>query len=230
MSPLPAFIYFALNGKDTLNLDPYNQPIQALANKNIRCYSWDLPFHLENKDPSYSLKQWNESFEKGIDFITPFLDEMEENIEKLIASHAIKKNAICLAGLSRGGFMAFHLAKRLPYVKHVLAYAPLTNLHSFQGEANFSQSIFDQWNVIESTEDLLHKKIRIYIGNLDERVGTDHSYDLIRTLTKTAHTQRMRHYDYELIISPSIGHKGHGTSQEVFFQGAEWAANMLEAV
>lgn len=217
----PAFIYFALSGKDSLNLDPYNQPIQALKDK-AKCFSWDLPFHHEGADPVYALKKWNEAFERGEDFLTPYLEEYEEKILKLIRDGDIDKEKICLAGLSRGGFVALNLARRLKFVKKVVAFAPLTNLHSFQGEATFPHSVFKKWNLIEHLDELLHKKIRLYIGNLDERVQTDYAYELIRGLAKKAHEEKMRHFEYELVITPSIGHRGHGTTKQTFTEGALW--------
>ena len=222
VGPLPAFIYFALNGKDSLRLDPYNQPIQALLDLPIRSYSWDLPFHDDMSDPAYSLKLWNEAFSKGEDFITPFIDSCVEKIESLIEQGLVERNKICLAGLSRGGFIALHLAARLPFVKSVCAFAPLTNLNSLEDQSKFPAPLFKSLNLHKHLQELIHKKIRLYIGNLDERVNTDHAYELIRSLAKKAHEEKMRHFEYELLITPSIGHKGHGTTKEVFTQGALW--------
>lgn len=220
--PLPAFFYFALNGYDSLHLDPYNQPIQALAEHPIRCYSFDLPFHDQNTDPNDSLKMWSDAFKKGDDFITPFIEKTASQIKQLIAEGLVDPDRICLAGLSRGGFIALHLAKALPFVKFVVAFAPLTNLHSFLEQEHFPPHIFETLNLEEHLSTLVHKKIRLYIGNLDERVKTDFAYDLIRSLSVKAHEEKMRHFEYELFITPSIGHRGHGTTKEIFTQGALW--------
>jgi esterase FrsA len=220
--PLPALFYFALNGKDSLHLDPYNQPIQALETYPIRCFSWDLPFHAQEIDPNASLLEWDATLAQGIDFITPFIEESVQKIENLIEQGLVDRHRICLAGLSRGGFIALHLARKLPTVKCVFAFAPLTNLLSFQSASTFPAHIFKSLQLYEHLDELLAKKIRLYIGNLDERVQTDYAYDFIRTLTKKAHLEKKRHYEYELFITPSIGHKGHGTAKEIFTQGALW--------
>lgn len=219
---LPAFCYFALNGYDSLHLDPYNQPVQALKELPIRAFSWDIPFHNRATDPVDSLKRWNGEFAHGNDFITPFVEESAQKIEALIAEGLIDPHRICLSGLSRGGFIALHLAKRLPQVKYVVVFAPLTDLHSFVGENPFPGEIHRRLNLIESLAPFLHKKIRIYIGNLDERVNTDAAYRFVRALAKKAHAERMRHFEYEMYVTPSIGHLGHGTTKEIFTQGALW--------
>ncbi len=58
----PAFFYFALSGKQSLQLDPYNQPIQFLNKQNVRCFSWSLPFHNDEIELSSAMPLWIETW------------------------------------------------------------------------------------------------------------------------------------------------------------------------
>lgn len=74
---------------------------------------------------------------------------------------------------------------------------------------------------------LIGKKLRFYIGNHDTRVGTANCFQFIEALAEASFQNRISSSDVELIIGPSIGHQGHGTSKEIFTKGADWMAEKL---
>jgi esterase FrsA len=61
----------------------------------------------------------------------------------------------------------------------------------------------------------------------DTRVGTNHAFSFIDHVAKKAHKHHIRSSPIELIVGPSIGYQGHGTSPEVFKAGANWAREAL---
>ena len=225
---LPAFFYFALSGKDSLSLDPFNQPAVFLDSYPLRVFSFTIPGHGEGLKNTEAMSFWAQKIEEGVDPLTPFINKCLENIHFLVQNEIVDSEKMAAGGLSRGGFIALHLASRLPELTTVLGYAPLTTMRTI---SEFNR--IHHHPITESLEidagALRGKKVRFYIGNRDLRVGTDACYQFIRKLTDLNYDNQIRSPKVELLISPSIGHKGHGTPPETFRAGAEWIASLLTA-
>ncbi len=223
--PLPSIFYFALSAKDSLTKDPFNQPVQFLAEKPIRFFSLDIPAHENDRSPHEALSSWAQDIEKGIDVLEPFFKQVLEALEYGISNNLIDPNRIGLAGLSRGGFLASHLAAREPRFKAIVEFAPLTNLANSKDLHTVAHHpIVERLSLTPLTEKLADRKIRFYIGNKDTRVDTKSCVNLALLLIEKC-TLRTPHI--ELVIMPSIGQMGHGTSPETFRQGSEWLATAI---
>ena len=126
--PLPALIYLALSDQESLYQDPFNQPVIALDGKPIRVFSFTIPGHGPDLDPTKAIAIWESEFQAGRDLLTPFFDETAKAIEDLIAQNIATKVAI--AGLSRGVYCACHIASRLERIQHILGFAPMIEFHA----------------------------------------------------------------------------------------------------
>ncbi len=223
---LPAVFYFALSAEDSLLLDPFNQIVQNLVSDKLRIFSMTLPGHENNLPKEKAIEVWATKTRNNTCPLSHFFDEAEKAITDL--SDFITPNSLSFAGLSRGGFIAFHLAARLKTVQNILAFAPLVNLEFCSEFKDLKDHpIVKSLDTRHLTEDLLSSNIQIYIGNLDERVGTIHSFNFIQDLATLAQERRYRKTDYEMVISTSIGYLGHGTSPETFAKGATYLKNRL---
>jgi esterase FrsA len=224
--PKPAFFYFSLSAKDSLLTHPYNQPATYLSQFPIRIFSATLPEHEEGKLPQDAIQKWADCFEKGIDLISPFIDDMANCISKLVEMQLVLPKKIAIGGLSRGGFIACHIASKVKEISHILGFAPLTFLsHTAEFIKTGISSAVEHLDILHLKDMLFHRSIRFYIGNRDLRVSTADCFECIRTFADTAFDHRIRSSSIEMIIGPSIGHLGHGTSPEVFQSGAEWIRN-----
>lgn len=227
--PLPSIFYFALSGPDSLTLDPYNQPVRFLQGKMVRLFSMDLPAH-ENQLPAVdAMKTWAEEYARGIDSLSPFFEKALKAIEFTIQEKFADPGKLAAMGLSRGGFVASHVAALEKRVQAIALFAPLTKLQFvkefFPLQENPKVLALD---VDHLTESLYDRKIRFFIGNRDTRVSTRSCFDFAMALVEKAHEKNQRSSFVELVISPSIGHMGHGTSPEVFKQGADWLLQTLK--
>lgn len=220
---LPAFFYFALSGEDSLHLDPYNQPIAFLKDAPLRCFSFTIPFHGPGFDNNKAIDLWRDEFLKNPQFLDHFFQKCISNIDYLIKQGIVDEEKIAVGGLSRGGFVATHLAARDPRIKYVLGFAPVTKL-SFLEEL---QDAGHGWDLIDQVHQLMHVRLRYYIGNRDLRVSTRACFDFIEKLTDTTFHHGHRSPTIELIISPSVGFKGHGTLPHTFKDGIEWLKKQL---
>ena len=217
---LPALFYFAISGKESLALDPFNQPVAFLSGEALRVFSLTLPFHEEGFDKNKAVDLWVEEIQNDHDIISSFVQRVIDSIDFLIEKGLINKEKIAVAGLSRGGFIASHVAARLPSIKTVLGFAPMTIM---RGNSSLANSL----SLKQITHQLTGKSLRFYIGNRDLRVMTDKCFAFIEKLAEESYEKRIRSPQVELIISPSIGYMGHGTAPQIFFDGACWIKEML---
>ncbi len=126
--PLPSFFYFALSGPDSLTLDPFNQPVQFLHGQMIRIFSLTLPGHENDLPAKEAMNLWAEDIAKGTDCVGNFLDTVQMAVDFAIRERFADPHKLATGGLSRGGFIAAHLAARDPRFRFLLGFAPLTRL------------------------------------------------------------------------------------------------------
>ena len=225
IGPLPALIYFALSAEESLSLDPYNQPVKILHGKPIRIFSFTLPCHGPLFNNTHAMQCWSNEVKNNQNFLNFFIQNCSNVINSLIQENIIDKNFVSVAGLSRGAFIATHLAAENEHIKTVLGLAPLTILEfleEFKDTPNCS--IYNLNNLYPK---LFNKRLRFYIGNRDVRVGTDKCFEFINGLTDFAFENGVRSPQVELVISPSVGHKGHGTLLPTFQDGINWILSGL---
>ena len=227
LGPLPSLIYFSLSGPDTLALDPFNQPVAFLESDHVRIFSFSLPFH-DEYDKREVIKVWIANIQEGNNFITPFVRQIQKAVDELIETDVIDPEFCAVGGLSRGSFIATHLAAIEPRIRALLGFAPLTKLSvSSSFQEIHGSTLLDQLNLGSLKEELVKRAVRFYIGNRDTMVQTTACYEFVRELTDYAYDQGIRSPQVELMITPSIGHKGHGTSPESFRDGANWIKTQL---
>ncbi len=224
---LPTFFYFALSGEESLSLEPINRPAANFKDENVRVFSVTLPFHEEGYDPVNAMHQWAESFENSSEFMASFIERTLQMIKILIREGCIDEERFAVGGLSRGGFIAAQIAAREPKVGALLGYSPLTDLRkldSFHKIQNFDHT--EPYELIHLIPQLIRHPLRFYIGNRDVRVKTRSAFEFIEALSNYAYEQGIRSPSAELILYPSIGHKGHGTPPEIFDLGTEWIKSL----
>jgi predicted esterase len=229
--PLPALFYFALSAEDSLCLDPFNQPAAYLSSLPMRVFSLTLPGHENQLPPTQALYQWAHQIAEGHNVIAHFVAQIKLAVHALSSLNTLIPERIAVAGLSRGAFIATHAAAEIPEFRWILGFAPLTRLSFAKEFQEIPSHPLVQGLALETlTERLVDRHLRFYIGNLDTRVSTRLCFEFIEKLTQTAVEQRIRSPQTELIITPSIGRDGHGTSKEIFHQGAQWIAEQLGAI
>jgi esterase FrsA len=226
--PLPTLFYFALSGPDSLCTDPYNQPVRFLGNRQIRIFSLTLPAHEQNLSPLSAIGTWAQEMAQGKDPLDIFLTQAQEALAYVLKQKLAHPDKIAVAGLSRGGLIAALFAAREARIRTVLGFAPITRLSKAKEFKSLAHHpLVTHYDLFRYSPLLAEKRLRFYIGNRDERVGTKTCFDCIESIVEEAHQKRIRSPQIELIISPSIGHMGHGTPPEVFKSGAEWLAEHL---
>jgi hypothetical protein len=224
-APLPAVIYFSLSKEASLSIDPFNQLTLCFDDCPIRVVSFSLPFHSDLKSFNEAIPIWADLLHKGDNFLTSFFHNVSLSIDELIRNEIIHSNLIAVAGLSRGAFIACHVAKLRPYINLILGFAPLTYLcYAKEFEGKSYDTSLDLESIIDS---LVGKKLRFYIGNQDKRTGVEKCFQFINKLSNAHIRPRHSVANVELIIHHSHGHLGHGTLKPTFECGARWIKQNL---
>lgn len=226
--PLPSVFYFSLSGEESLTLDPYNQPTVHLSKKNIRVFSITLPGHEGNFPHSLAIKSWADHLGAGINLIEQFVAICQKTLSYLIDCSYVDQAFIGVAGLSRGAYLATHVAAKDERIHTILGFAPLTTLETMKDFQELKEDpLIQSLSLKNIIPELTNKKIRFYIGNYDTLVDTAQCFSFIHSLAEKSYLEKRRFAPIELIIYPAIGHKGHGTPPEIFHEGALWLANSL---
>lgn len=219
--PLPAVFYFALSAEESLKTDPYNQCVLPFLDHSIRVFSLNLPVHGPGLNPVDALSVWAQNYSQGTDLLEPFIQSTVDAILHLEKRNLILKDKIGFMGLSRGCLISGQVAAKLAWpLKGIVGFAPLTSL-SYMREFKHLETA-EKWNLVHRSLELCTIPHRFYIGNHDTRVGTRNCFNLTQALADTAFQKGVRSPPIELIIGPSIGHMGHGTSKQIFTAGASW--------
>jgi len=223
---MPALFYFALTGTESLTLDPFNQIVQFLHGEKLRVFSLTLPGHGEGLSPTKAIAFWAEEIRGGTKLVDDFVDEAKRAIDHLFDQNLISK--VATAGLSRGGFIASHLAASDPRIESLLAFSPMIDLaYMSEFDALKNDPYVQKMHLSQLVDYLAGRDVRFYVGNRDVRVGTRNCFDFIEALTEKSYEKNRNLIPSELILRPSIGRDGHGTSPETFKDGAEWIKKKL---
>lgn len=229
--PLPALFYFALSAQDSLALDPFNQPVtylKHLTHTSLRIFSVTIPGHENHLPKEKALETWAHAIKQGKDPITPFIQAIGHILDYLFEQHALVKEKIALAGLSRGGYIATLAAARYPCCKIVLGFSPMIRLDRAKEFADIQNSpLVDALSLVHTLPHLTQTQIKYYIGNRDTRVGTKAVFEWISSLAQLAHDTRAKNGSFQLMMHDSVGLMGHGTPPHIFEEGAQWIQNML---
>jgi esterase FrsA len=220
--PLPALFYFALTGSESLTLAPYNQLVEYLADFPIRIFSLTLPEHLEGDLHNHSIDKWAYQLKSGADIISPFIAKCQKALHFLIGEGWIDRSKIAAGGLSRGAFIASHLAAKEKLITHILGFSPLTSLDGLEEFHGNPPPIAQNLSLTHKILELSEKSIFFLIGNRDIRVGTEKAFSLLFDLTNQSYRLGHRSPPMQLHLFPAIGNKGHGTPKEIFHEGALW--------
>lgn len=223
---MPTVFYFSIDAHSSLCVDPFNQPIIPMQNHSMRVFSCDLPEHGNDLDPHTALTRWAERYSTGEEVLENFMNKVSRFIDYL-HKEGIVDHRIAVMGLSRGAFVAAHLAAINSKIKHIVGFAPLTDLTKAKEFKDLPTSVKLPEPITTLKESLMHTSIKFFIGNQDTRVSTHRALETIVDLCDFALEKGIKSPPIEISVYPSIGHMGHGTPPHIFEEGAIHAVKKL---
>jgi esterase FrsA len=191
----------------------------------IRVFSMTLPGHENNLPAKEAMKIWADDISKGRDPVNDFLDSASLAVDFAVREKFADPAKLATAGLSRGGFIAAHLAARDHRFRHIVGFSPMTRLLKIKEFSHLQENKFAKQLDLELLAELLgDRHLRLYVGNEDKRIGTRECFEFAMSVVRQ---KKGRTAQLELLIYPSIGLDGHGTPPEIFKQGADWISDSL---
>ncbi len=213
-APAPTLFVFAKEYEPTL-ASAYHNGIGAILRKHgYISVSLSLPYH-----PGGGLSSWADAVKRGENIVSEFTQKVSEVLDYLVKEGYTDPEKTAVVGLSRGGFMAMHIAAADPRFKCVMSIAPVTDLRAlseFDGmEDNELASALSLANVADK---LAERSVWISIGNNDKRVNSDKAIELTRKVVaeaKAANNPERRFLDIELHVLPWAGHGGGNKNDDI---------------
>jgi dienelactone hydrolase len=207
-SPAPTLFIFASDIENTLPADTYNKIGKTVGKHGFICVSLNLPKH-----PGEELEGWARATQAGEAWVPTFTSRVSQVLDYLIAEHYTDARKVAVAGTSRGGFMAMHIAAADARFKCAIGFVPVTDLAQLKEFAAIREDKFvKQLELAHLADRLVGRPIWIGIGNNDDRVNTDKAIDFTRTIVR-ASSERSKQtpeniIDVELHVMPWPGHGG----------------------
>lgn len=210
--PAPTILLFAADLEQFAGQAVYSAIGRLLEKEGWLVVAIDSPCHGEDVKPGEAgqLSAWPLRLEKQDDLIAPFVVRVKELMDHLVKEGFSDETRLAVAGTSRGGFLALHVAANEPRFKAVAAFAPVTNLmalREFTGKEKLAA--VEQVSAIHLAEKLAGRPVWMIIGNHDERVSSDDALAFIRAVAKAGAKTRKNPavaLPIECILAESAGH------------------------
>ncbi|NDE63621.1 MAG: hypothetical protein EB053_04625 [Chlamydiae bacterium] len=224
--PLKTVIFFTTTAKEALEVPPLCNPSNFLIEHQIRVISFDLPLHNEEIPSFDGVKRWTNHMEKTQeDILSIFLSEVSEWIDQNLDP----MTPLGFMGISRGAFLAAHLASYRKKKNPLVLFSPMHDLeYPWLWSDSKNQPLFiEKFRLNRICPFLKDCPLFLSVGNNDERVNTHQLIRFYEELIESKKKEQSRNIPIELHVFPSIGMYGHGTSDHIFSQGASWMHHML---
>lgn len=187
--PAPLLILLTMDGKNTLIQDPYRRVGLLLHGLGWNVASLDLPCHGADRRPGEppEIQGWAARSKAGEDWLGPFVERVRSVVSHLTQTGIADPAQMAAAGTSRGGFLAFQAAARIPALRAVAAFAPVTELPALREFGPLADSpLVQDMSLIRQAGALAGRPVWIRIGHDDDRVGTDRSVAFAAALEHAA--------------------------------------------
>jgi dienelactone hydrolase len=213
-------LVFAKHVESSLGDDPNARTARILAGKGWLCASLDLPCHGPDIRPGEPerLDGWAFRIRAGEDIVAPLCPRVAAVIDHLVATGEADAGRIAAYGVSRGGFIACHVAAIEPRIRAVALFSPVTDLaalQEFKGMEN--HSLTRSLRLSTRAGKLAATALWMSIASFDERVDTDAAIGFTRKVVAAAAPERTA--DLSLHVLPGIG---HATPEGAYEEAAVW--------
>ncbi len=217
----PAAVAFLLGSLiDTMLHEAHCEVLNSLG---FVCVALDAPGHGldEVAGEPRDLHAWSHRLKADQDFVAAFTCRLSKVLDHLVAERIADPDRVAVVGGSRGGFLAFHFAANDARVRNVAGLAPVTDLRVLaEFEGLDDHALTKSLSAIRLAGRLAGRNVLVVIGDLDDRVGTDHAIVFAREVTRMARDARV-----ELHVLPEPGGHCHpeGTNEIL----KQWAREVL---
>jgi dienelactone hydrolase len=231
--PAPTLFVLAASLETMRDDGHFNALGRTLARYGFMSIMLDPPAHGEDwrkgegNGMEGALVAWRQRLDRGEDLVGPFNRRAEEVLNYLIQQRLADPARVGAFGISRGGFLAFHLAAADARIQYAAALSPLIDpmaLSEFVGDSQLERA--EAVSAIRLAPKLAGRPIWIGISNDDMRVDVGQIIAFTRAVVR-ASAQGQKPYPVipvELVMGPAsaAGGKGHYALDEGNALLANW--------
>ncbi len=231
--PAPT-VFLLAHGLETMADEPhYTDAGRLLTPHGFLGVVLDPPAHGKDVRPGETgaldggLKGWRQRLDNGEDFVAPFVAHCRGVLDYLVREKLADPDRVGAIGISRGGFLAIHLAAAEPRIRCVVGLSPVVDvmvLREFNGTPR--TDLAAQLSLAAAIPRLVGRPLWISISNNDERVGADRVIAFSRARVAASIGGRAGNpiVPVELVVGPAVsaGGSGHYSVQEADALAANW--------
>ncbi len=218
--PAPTLFLFATNIEDSLVSQTYNKVGSIVEQHGYVCVSMDLPLHRGAGSPALppgnpgGLPGWAVAIGNGDAVVPEFVSKVSQVLDYLIQEGYTDPEKVAVAGTSRGGFIAMHVAAADTRIRCAIGFAPVTDLTELTEFADLKENtLAKSLSLSNVAAKLSGRPIWVCIGNNDERVNTDRAIEFTRKVVAASVARKKptstELIDVELHVMPWLGHGGN---------------------
>jgi len=207
--PAPLLLMIQGSLENALAEPIYTEAARLLREKGFVTVLIDAPAHGPDvrSGEKVELAAWSERIGSGEDLLANFLSRARELLDALVQQGIADPRRIAVAGTSRGGFLAFHVAAIDPRVRCAAGISPVTELLRLREfDSCTRKDSAEKLSLVHLTSRLVSKPAWISMGNHDERVGTDAAINFARRLT-AANIEHNGRAPVDLVVHSTPGHR-----------------------
>ena len=227
-SPAPTLFVFVTNIEDSLTVQTCNE----VRKRGYLCVSLDLPFHQGPGSPALppnspeGLSGWAVAIRNGEAMVPEFVSKVSQVLGYLIREGYTDPQKAAVAGISRGAFVAMHVAAADPRFQYAVGFAPVTDLTELGEFAELKDNqLARSLSLAGIADKLAGRPLWVSIGNNDARVGTDKAIEFTRKVVAASVAGKTlpptEVVDVELHVMPWPGHGGD-LLRRAYDAGAAW--------
>jgi dienelactone hydrolase len=203
----------------------YTATARLLVRQGYVAVVLDAPAHSEDAraGEGAELAAWCRRLDAGEDLLGALQERVGRLLDWLVREGHADPRRLAVAGTSRGGFLAFHVAAADPRFRCAGAISPVTDLRRLREfDASVRPERAAELAIDRLVTRLAGRPVWISIGNQDERVGTDSVIACSRRLVEAAAGEA----PVELHVHAVPGHRSTIRDHELL---AAWIAAQLAA-
>jgi pimeloyl-ACP methyl ester carboxylesterase len=146
--------------------------------------SVDPPCHGEDLRPGEraEILGWADRFLKGEDTVAAFVARVNDVIDHLVTENVAKSGSVALMGVSRGGFLALHVAAGNARIAAVCTLAPVMDWAMVREFAEMKENALVKSTALINHVDRITCPVWTIIGSADDRVDTSKAVEVMHRL------------------------------------------------
>jgi pimeloyl-ACP methyl ester carboxylesterase len=224
--PAPLLVSLGTAAHANLTHLDFSRQGLLLREKGWNVVSVDPPCHGEDlrSGERAEILGWVDRFAKGEDTVAAFVARTNDVIDELVRDGVARPGAIAVMGISRGGFLAFHVAAGNARIGAVCTLAPVADWSVLREFAGMTENALVKGTAVMNIADTITCPVWTIIGSSDDRVDTGKTVEVMQRLLAN-NTKRETKLAIDLHLTSTPGHLSLAWWHD---EGARWLTERVK--